>query len=101
MLKDPLTIISLSQLMKIPRMSANARLNSMHSILNIPNDEAMPIRLFHLSFRDFLLDPSTRDKTPFWVDEEEMNQKLTIYCLSAMNDRLEKNICNFPSYGIE
>ncbi|KAL4734024.1 hypothetical protein BDV11DRAFT_175153 [Aspergillus similis] len=100
LLKSPLSVASLSKLMGISTESVNARLNSLHSVLDIPIDKMLPVRLFHLSFRDFLLDPNSREKTPFWVDEREMNQKLTVYCLSVMH-RLKKNICSFESYGTE
>ncbi|EED17202.1 wd40 protein, putative [Talaromyces stipitatus ATCC 10500] len=101
LLESPLSVTSLSKLMGISAITINARLNSLHSVLNIPNNETLPVRVFHLSFRDFLLDPNTREKTPFWVEEGVMNQKLTAYCLSVMRDQLKKNMCNFQSYGTE
>ncbi|KAI9373897.1 WD domain protein, partial [Aspergillus egyptiacus] len=101
LLESPLSVTSLSKLMEIPVSSIHARLNSLHSVLNIPSDETLPVRLFHLSFRDFLLDSSTRDKTPFSVDKEEMNQILSDRCLSVMRKKLKKNICNLKSYGTE
>ncbi|KAL3469675.1 hypothetical protein BJX99DRAFT_268041 [Aspergillus californicus] len=36
-----------------------------------------------------------------YKNEEEMNQKLTVYCLSVMRDQLKKNMCSFQSYGRE
>ncbi|KAL4862105.1 hypothetical protein BDV12DRAFT_49827 [Aspergillus spectabilis] len=101
LLESPLSVTSLSKLMGISMNSINTRLNSLHSVMSIPNDDTMPVRLFHLSFRDFLLDPNTRDKTLFWVDEKEMNQVLLTRCLSLMRMNLKKNICSLRSYGTE
>ena len=101
LLENPLSVTSLSKLMDISMNSIHARLNSLHSVLNMPSDETLPVRLFHLSFRDFLLDPSTRDKTPFWVDKEELNQMVLDRCLSVMHKHLKKNICSLKSYGTE
>ncbi|KAL3432965.1 hypothetical protein BDV09DRAFT_205597 [Aspergillus tetrazonus] len=101
LLENPLSVTSLSKLMGISINSIYTRLNSLHSVLNIPSDETLPVRLFHLSFRDFLLDSCTRDKTPFRVDKEEMNQILFDRCLSLMCKNLKKNICNLKSYGTE
>ncbi|PYH47089.1 putative wd40 protein [Aspergillus saccharolyticus JOP 1030-1] len=101
LLENPLSVTSLSKLMGISMQSINASLNSLHSVLNIPNNKTLPVRLFHLSFRDFLLDSSTRDKTPFWIDKMEMNQKLADRCLSIMHQNLKKNICSLESYGTE
>ncbi|KAL5042253.1 nucleoside phosphorylase domain-containing protein [Aspergillus fruticulosus] len=54
-----------------------------------------------LTGRDFLLDSNTCDKTPFWVNKEEMNQILSDRCLSVMRKKLKKNICSLKSYGTE
>ncbi|PWY70883.1 WD domain protein [Aspergillus sclerotioniger CBS 115572] len=99
LLESPLSFTSLSKLMGISTQSIHARLNSLHSVLYIPNNDILPVRLFHQSFRDFLLDPSTRGKSPFWVDEKGMNQTIFISCLSVMREDLKKNICSLGSYG--
>ncbi|KAL3468698.1 purine and uridine phosphorylase [Aspergillus californicus] len=101
LLETPLSVASLSNLMGISMSSINARLNSLHSVLDIPDHNTMPVRLFHLSFRDFLLDSNTRDRNLFWVDEKEMNQVLLTRCLSLMRKNLKKNICDLKSYGTE
>jgi hypothetical protein len=100
-LENPLSVVSLSKLIGISQRLINTRLGSLHSVLSIPNDETMPVRPFHLSFRDFLLDPETREKTPFWVDKKEVHQKLTIQCLNVMHRNLKRNICNLPSFGTQ
>lgn len=61
----------------------------------------MPVRLFHLSFREFLLDTNTREKTPFWIDEKEMHQKIAVQCLTVMFRCLKKNMCNLESEGMQ
>ena len=101
LLENPLSVTSLSKLMDISMNSILASLSSLHSVLNIPDDDTLPVRLFHLSFRDFLLDPNTRDKTQFWVDEAEMNQVLLTRCLSLMRKNLKRNMCGLKSYGTE
>lgn len=55
-LESPLSIASLAHLLNIPKEDISCRLDLLHSVLNIPIDEDMPIRLLHLSFCDFLLD---------------------------------------------
>lgn len=97
-LEIPLSVTSLSRLLGVSERLIHTRLNSLHSVLNVPDDETLPVRLFHLSFRDFLLDPETREKTLFWVNEKEMHYKLTIQCL-LMCQSLRRNICGLPSDG--
>ncbi|KAH0531269.1 hypothetical protein TsFJ059_000124 [Trichoderma semiorbis] len=101
LLQDPLPIAPLSKLIDIPTEAINSRLNSLHSVLNVPNNETLPIRLFHLSFRDFLLHHGTREKIAIWTDEKATHEKLFIQCLNVMRPSLKKNICNFPCYSID
>ncbi|THC87732.1 hypothetical protein EYZ11_012821 [Aspergillus tanneri] len=76
MLESPLSILSLSKLTGLSERLVAIRLNSLHSVIRVPEENTLPVRLFHLSFRDFCLDPETLKKTPLWVDKEEMHQKL-------------------------
>lgn len=99
-LESPLSVISLSRLLGVPERLVRLRLNLLHSVLSVPDEETSPIRLFHLSFRDFLLDPETRQRTPFGVDQKAMNHKLAIKCL-LMCHNLRRNICGLPSYGTQ
>ncbi|KAL7803874.1 putative wd40 protein [Trichoderma afarasin] len=100
LLENPLSIIDLSVLIGIPTRAISSRLNSLHSVLNVPNDESQPIRLFHLSFRDFLLHHKTPEKTAIWIDKEATNQKLAMQCLDIMCTSLKRNICNLPNYAV-
>jgi hypothetical protein len=96
-LEAPLPVVSLSKLIGLPKQKICIRLDSLHSVLSIPNDETKPVRLFHLSFRDLLLDLDTRDKTQLWIDAEEMHRILTGQCLNVMQHSLRKNICNLQN----
>jgi len=56
-LADPLSTISLSNLLHTSKGDVDSSLGLLHSVLDIPTDESASVRLLHLSFRDFLLDP--------------------------------------------
>jgi hypothetical protein len=99
-LESPLSVASLSKLLGIPERLIHLRLNPLHSVLRVPDNETVPIRLFHLSFRDFLLDPETRKKNPLGINETEMHYIMAKKCL-LMCQTLRKNICQLPSDGIE
>ena len=98
LLFTPLSVNTLGRLLDIPKDDICEQLAPLHSVLNIPDDVDMPIRTFHLSFRDFLLHPATREKTPFWVDEREVHQRLTDRCLLLCHG-LKRNICGLDSEG--
>lgn len=98
MLESPLPASSLSRLIDIPWDRTIAKLNSLHSVLYIPDNATLPVRVFHLSFRDYLIDPETRGKTSLWVNEKETHQILATRCLDLMCRQLRKNICGLPGY---
>ncbi|OCK79260.1 hypothetical protein K432DRAFT_252439, partial [Lepidopterella palustris CBS 459.81] len=100
-LESPLSITSLAHLLGIPGEDVSCRLDSLHSVLSIPINEDMPVRILHLSFRDFLVDPQKRGKSPFWVDERETHRVLASKCIQLMSGRkgLRKNMCSLPMPG--
>lgn len=100
-LETPLPAGPLSKFAGIPKESISLRLDSLHAVLSVPDDETKPVKMFHLSFRDFLLDPDARDKTPFWLNEKDMHGILTNQCLEIIRCSLRRNICNLPGDGTQ
>ena len=100
-LESPLSIISLAHLLGIPKDDISCRLDSLYSVLSIPNSEDVPVRLLHLSFREFLVDPQKQGKSPFWVDERETHERLASKCLQLMSGPrgLKQDICGLSIPG--
>ena len=57
-LASPLSATSLARILDIDKGDIDNRLDLLHSVLSVPSSSDSPIRLLHLSFRDFLLDPA-------------------------------------------
>ncbi|KAL8940747.1 MAG: hypothetical protein Q9211_002128 [Gyalolechia sp. 1 TL-2023] len=74
-------------------------LQTLHSVIDIPEDANNPVQTLHLSFRDFLLDPDRCFDRQFWVDEEQANQTLAVDCLRLMSSSLQRNMCGLTSLG--
>jgi len=53
---EPVSRASLTVLLGTPRTAIDRRLHTLHSVLRVPTDPKSSVRLFHLSFRDFLVD---------------------------------------------
>jgi len=101
-LADPLSTSSLAQLLAVDKETIDGRLDLLHSVLSIPSDYDYPVRLLHLSFRDFLLDPEKHGKSKFWfrVDERETHNMLATRCLELLSrEGLRKDICHLESPG--
>ncbi|KAF4332757.1 heterokaryon incompatibility protein het-E-1, partial [Fusarium beomiforme] len=97
-LASPLSVTALSRLIDVLPEVVDERLDALHSVLSIPLERTMPVRLLHLSFRDYLVDPGNRETVEFWVDEKLAHQNLAKHCLRVMRSDLHENICglSFP-----
>ncbi|KAF7556960.1 hypothetical protein G7Z17_g1028 [Cylindrodendrum hubeiense] len=97
LLAQPLSVLSLAMLLDTPPETIDGQLRTLHSILSIPSKPNQPIKLFHLSFRDFLVNPVERHD--FWVDEMKHHERLAERCLQVINGTLKKDICNLQKPG--
>ncbi|KAM0263521.1 hypothetical protein ACHAQJ_001140 [Trichoderma viride] len=101
-LARPLSIGSLSRLLGVSTDAIEDQLDLLHSVLGVPTDLDTPVRLLHLSFRDFLVDSEKKRnlvKYPFWVDEEEAHSRLFSQCLKLLSRVLKADICCLQSPG--
>ncbi|KAL7795766.1 Pfs, NACHT and WD domain protein [Trichoderma ceciliae] len=101
LLASPLSTSALAQLLNIPRDTIDNRLDMLHSVLSIPLSAKSPVRLLHLSFRDFLVDPEKQGQSPFWIDEAQVHAQIAADCLRTMEEFLRADICNLRSLGLE
>jgi hypothetical protein len=100
-LGNPLPISALGRLLNIQKETIDSQLDLLHSVLSIPPSEQSPVRMLHLSFRDFLVDPRKRAKHLFWVDEKQVHNQLAVHCLDVMNKCLETDICKLIQPGTD
>ncbi|KAJ5130731.1 uncharacterized protein N7515_006770, partial [Penicillium bovifimosum] len=99
LLADPLSISALSKVTGLETRSIKYTLRPFRSVLSFsrqdPPDQDVPVKILHLSFRDFLLHADS----PFRVEEREGHKKLVHRCFRIMGS-LKQNLCDLPSYGI-
>lgn len=99
-LASPLSTHALAHLLDVPKETIDDRLDLLHSVLSVPQLSDSPVRLLHLSFRDFLVNPENRKGNQFWVDEKETHQRLATHCLQVMEECLRTDICALNDPGI-
>ena len=93
---NPLSMESLSSLLhdfNTPSDISTA-LNPLHSLLLVPEATADPVRTFHKSFPDFLMDPKWCQDTRFLVDPAVHHTEMFFSCLQLMEQGLRRNICD-------
>ena len=96
---DSLSSVALTGL--LPNLSEviDITLESLKSIINVPEDHSSPIRLLHPSFRDFLLDRNRCSDGSFWIDEGKSHYDIAQQCLDVMSKTLKRNICHLKTPG--
>ena len=101
-LESPLSVTSLARLLQVPQEEIQCRLDSLHSVLSVPSSEDAPVRLLHLSFREFLVDPQKQEKSLFWVDEKSTHKKLASSCFELMSgpSGLHQDMCSLSGPGV-
>ncbi|KAJ5778340.1 hypothetical protein N7520_001586 [Penicillium odoratum] len=97
LLATPLSVNSLALLLQKPPHEISDLLGFLHSVLNIPRSNSNPVRMLHLSFRDFLLGT----KTEFRIDGGSTHRQIALNCLRVMDTQLRHNICDLASYGVQ
>ncbi|EXL39519.1 hypothetical protein FOCG_17876 [Fusarium oxysporum f. sp. radicis-lycopersici 26381] len=99
-LANPLSMRALALLLDIQVSKVTTRLSALHSVLDIPDTLDGPVRLLHLSFRDYLVGLEKGDLVEFRVDERHTHQSLAKQCLRIIRGGLRKNICGLSFPGM-
>ena len=71
-------------------------LSSAHSLLILQEDVDHPVRTFHKSFPDFIVDPTRCSNPRFLVNPSDQHLILLVGCLDLMNRTLKQNMCGLP-----
>ncbi|KAJ5666531.1 WD40 repeat-like protein [Penicillium maclennaniae] len=90
LLTVPLSIHAVSFFLRIKADQISNRLDSFRSILSVPSNRDLPVRILYLSFRDFLV----QSKSKFLIDKPKKYKEITLLCLKNIRSHLRKNLCN-------
>jgi len=99
LISNPLSIKALSGLLRnhSTQSRIHSTLRTLHSLLLVPDNIDDPVRIFHKSFPDFLMDPRRCTDTQFFVDPPNYHRQIFFSCLDVMKRELKKNICNLDN----
>ncbi|KAG6819744.1 hypothetical protein H0H93_009091 [Arthromyces matolae] len=93
LLQNPLSISALAHLLEHDEDDLERALGPLHSLLNVPSNYEQHIRIFHPSFRDFLLNEERCQDIRFIIPEGPTHAKLALYSLKIMLRYLKRDIC--------
>ncbi|KAF3104161.1 hypothetical protein TWF706_004631 [Orbilia oligospora] len=112
--------LSLAKLLGIDENDVYIVLRHLHSVLDVPSEPNLPIRLLHLSFKEFLVDPEKKSKIAtekdkangnwgsnkanndfwFWIDERKIHRMLAYRSLDVLSAYLKENMCSLDYPGM-
>ena len=93
---NPLSPSAIATLLGFNARGVSPLLLSVHSLLIIPEDVDQPVRPFHKSFPDFIVDPARCANPRFCVYPPDQHTELLVGCLELMNRELKRNMCELP-----
>jgi len=97
---NPLSPSAIAALLGFDVEEVSPILSSVHSLLTLQEDDNHPVRPFHKSFPDFIVDPTRCVNTRFLVCPPDQHKELLIGCLELMDWSLEPNMCKLPDGAI-
>jgi hypothetical protein len=96
LLQEPLDVLSLALLLHEDELTIGSDVRSLSSILLVEDKErtnvAHVVRLFHPSFRDFILERCVDHR--FSVKSSQRHFDLALRCLRMLNNHLHEDICD-------
>lgn len=97
-LGDPLSISSLSKLLERPERDIREELELLEAVFIIPSQNSIPVKVFHESFKDFILSPSGKE---FQINRIEAHRRLASRCIELLSGILKKDICQLKVPGTQ
>ena len=93
---NPLAPSTIATLLGFDAEDVFPLLSSLHSLLILKEDIDHPVRPFHKSFPDFIVDPYRCTNPRFHVSPPDQHTELLVGCLGLINKKLEQNMCRLP-----
>ncbi|KAJ4244581.1 hypothetical protein NW762_014437 [Fusarium torreyae] len=95
LLSNPLSVLSLARLLEVGPREVMGQVDPLRSVLDVPSSNS-PVKLFHLSFRDYLLSPPAGR---FRIYDAKGHGYLAERCVELLEAVLKSNICGLGSPG--
>ena len=93
---NPLSPSTIAALLHLDLGDVLPLLSSLHSLLIFSEDIDQPVRPFHKSFSDFIVDPARCASPRFGVTPPDQHAELVAGCLGLINGRMKGNMCKLP-----
>jgi hypothetical protein len=100
LLVNPLSPPAIAQLMGLKLEQVMLYLRLIQSLLLLDDDSCQPVKPFHKSFPDFIMDPSRCADERFYISPGHLHSELVANCLRVMSEGLKRNLLSLPDYSL-
>ena len=100
LLVNPLPPSAVAELLGLETKQVKMILTQVQSLLILSEDPDCPVKPFHKSFPDFIMDPSRCLNKRFYISPGNLHYELTINCLRLMNGALGQNLLSLPDHAL-
>jgi len=100
LLVNPLPPSAVAELIDLEPGQVVMILTSVQSLLVFSEDPNHPVKPFHKSFPDFIMDPSRCLNKRFHISPGVLHLQLVTSCLKLMNNSLKQNLLSLPDYAL-
>lgn len=98
LLKDSLPVDALYRLLRLTPPGSSNVFTLLHSVIIPPGPPDHFPRIYHSSFRDFLLDPTRCVDARFHIDTKKHETNLALRCLHLVNDSYKRLLDDFEMH---
>lgn len=99
MLRNPLSITSLAELLGEKVAMLKSTLTSLSSVIDVSADDSNALGVLHPSFREFLLSRDRCLRPQFFIDEKLVHCQIYKRCLQVLLQNLRRNMCDLKDPG--
>jgi hypothetical protein len=85
---------------KYSEQALRTDLETLASVIPMPQTDVDPVQIYHPSFPDFIQDPNRCRGHDFHVSSSEASLSVAMACLRLMNNNLKKDICEIRDHTI-
>lgn len=111
---EPVSASSLAKFLSVEKFEVDDKLQQLHAVISVSEEEKATLKVLHLSFRDFLLSEdragssfftiSAENSVPveelaWWIEESSMHRAVFERCLGIMSQELRQDICHLVLPG--
>ena len=100
LLVNPLPPSAVAELIDLEPEQVMMMITSVQSLLVFNEDPNHPVKPFHKSFPDFIMDPTRCLNKRFCISPGVLHLQLAISCLKLINKSLKQNLLSLPDYAL-